>query len=276
MANFRILPVNIVDLATVTDNPAMLATLPVTNAARQTEREKTARTTGLASQDLKLTWAANRRSNMLAATRHNLTTAGTLRGLGYSDAAWTTGILDTGALAAFDTTGLDTQRDDYTARDFRGLKTTVLYHALQTTLRSAIARMTDGANPDGYMEITRLWMGEYFEAGYNPAYGALTMQPMDASTSERADDGTHLVNKLWRARKLTVDMAYIEDADVPSWLAIARLLGLSTECFIDIFPGVATAEGLYHRGAFRVVQVPSMSPRDWGVHGLGQFVFEET
>jgi hypothetical protein len=73
MANFRILPVNIVDLATVTDSPAMLATLPVTNVARQTEREKTARTTALASQDVKLTWAANRRSNMMAVTRHNLT-----------------------------------------------------------------------------------------------------------------------------------------------------------------------------------------------------------
>jgi hypothetical protein len=32
------------------------------------------------------------------------------------------------------------------------------------------------------MEATRLWIGEYFEAGYNPAYGAVTMQPMDAST----------------------------------------------------------------------------------------------
>lgn len=274
MANLRILTRNIADTAVITASPAMSTTLPVTNLGKPTERGRTARTTSLASQDVKLAWASNQKANMVAITRHNLTTAATLRTLGYSDAAWTSGILDTTALTAFSTSGLNTDIDVYTERDFQHLKSSVQYFAEVTNLQSLIARIADAANPDAYMEANRLMVGKYFEVTYNPPFGSVELQQVDASVMGRADDGTQVVDKRAKWRRFTVRLDFVHDDDLDDLLALERYLGTDKETWISLYPGAGGAKELYNQMACRIVDSPSMNPNQVGVHA-NSITFEE-
>lgn len=276
MANLRILARNHAETASsITDSPSMLATLPVTNLGRPTERARTARTTALATQSSLLVHPSNRKANMMALTRHNLTTSATHQLLHYSDAGATVNIYDSTALAAFSTSGLDTDIDDYTERDFRGYKTFALYHGGLTTIRSTSIVWTDASNPDGYMEATKVFIGQYFQATYNPPWGGVELTPMDGNKRDRADDGTMIIDKRWRARRLVINLEFITDAELATLLAIARYLGTDRECFISLYPGVGGVKELYNQMACRLVDSPTFNPHQWGQH-KNSMVFEET
>lgn len=274
-SNFRILAKNIAEArngASISASPSMVATLPESNLLLATERARTARTTSTASQLITVSWAASKKCNAIAISRHNLTTAGTMRSV-LSDVTPST-LVDTGALAAFSTSGLDTDIDTYTDADFLLLKNTIQYVTLQTALRSLACTFADVANPAGYMEINRLHAGKYFELTYNP--GGLELTVTDASVSARADDGSHIVDKRWKARTIVVNLEAIPDAtDLATMLAIARYLGKDGECFIDAYPDETGAKGIYGRGAFRLVDSPTFNPYQFGVH-KNSMKFEET
>lgn len=280
MANLRILAYNIAETAngaTMTDSPAMEATLPVTNLQLQTERERTAQSTSLASQDVKLTYASNQSANCMGLTRTNLTTGGTLGPRLYSDAAWTTGIYTPAASVAFSTAGMSAIGAAlYRGRDFSHLRNTMLYFAEQTTIRSAIARIADASNPDGFMSATKLWLGKYFELFYNPPVGSAELTLMDSSTGARADDGTDQVDKGWKARRLVINLDYVNDAtDLAALLDIANYLGLNRECFVSLYPGEGGAKEIYNQMACRIKSAPTFGPVQYGVH-RNSLVFEET
>lgn len=277
MANIRILARNLADTATITADPAMSTTLPVTNVQRQTSRARTARTTGLASQDIKLAWSGDQVANMVAWSRDNASTVtpGTDRFLGYSGAAWTTGIVDTTAQTTFSTTGLNTHIDVHTEADFRLLKNRARYFTGVTTMESAILRLADASNPDGYREITRLFVGQYEELAYQPPFGGVELEVMDAGKSARASDGTLQVSKGWKARQLSLDLQFIPDADLATLWAIARYLGKDRECWVSLYPGEGGLKELYNQMVCRLVEVPKFNPHFPGLH-RGRFVFQES
>lgn len=277
MANLRILAKNVVEDATATADPVLVATLPVTRLQMPTERGYVARTTGLASQDFKLTWSSAQTMTMAALTRTNLTKdVATWRNLGYPTADWT-GAADYDSLAvtAFSSSPLSAL-NDYYSTDFAGMRNSVIYFAEESSIRSWITRLADAANADGYMEAHRLFLGQYLELQHNPPMGAVEMVPMDASKGDRTDDGTHHVTKLWRARRCSINLEYIEDeGDLAALLEIAQYVGTTREFWIDVYPESATAKGIYHRGAFRLVESPSFNPNFYGLH-RSSLVFEET
>lgn len=278
MANLRFLIANIVDDATLTADPAMVESGGLTrlNLQKATERARTARTTSLASQDVKLTWAANQTANTMWLARNNMTTAGTLQPRLYSDAAWTTNTYAPTASAAFVTSSLDAiDSARYTERDFLHLKHTVIYFTERTDIRSAIARFVDAANADGYVEATKLLMGKYREVTYNPPVGNVELVQMDAGKGGRADDGSHIVDKSWKARRLTINLEHVPDADVTWLLAMARYLGLDKECAVDLYPEDTSAKGIYNRAIVRIVSAPGIGPTQYGMH-RNSLVLEET
>lgn len=279
MANIRLLSRNIAETATYSASPAMLSTLPESNLKQATERERTARTTSLATQDVKLSWASAQKANMVATTRHNFTVAAYLRNLGYATTDWTSStIFDTGATtAAFSTSGLNTDIDVYTEADFLLLKNSAQYFTDVTTLQSMIQRWTDNSpgNPDGFMQATKLFVGQYFEFTYNPPHGGVELTIMDDTMSGRADDGTHLVHKRWKARRLSVQLEFVPDEDLNDLLAIARYLGKDRECFVSLYPGVGGFKELYNQMACRLVESPTFNPHVYGFHNA-RLVFEET
>lgn len=279
MANLRILAWNLAEYgyATITANPAMETDpTPVGQLILPTERASYARTTSLASQDIKLVFPANQRANMIAIARHNLTTAGTLRTLGYSDAAWTTGIYDSTALPAFSTSGLsriDVYR--YLTEDFRRFKNTAQYFTTLTTLQSMIFRLLDAGNPDGFLDLIKVFVGEAFETTYNPSYQSTALSTLNDGQGSRADDGTHSVDKTWKARKLVVPLDNIPESDLPELLAIADYMGKDKEGFLSLYPGEGGAKEIYHAMSFRITDSPTFNPMQYGWY-KNTMTFEET
>jgi hypothetical protein len=278
MSNLRILAKNIADTATVTASPAAVSTLPVTNLQTQ-QRKQTFRSASLESgspltgQQIKLTWSAAQKINMIALMRHNLRTTGTIRVHFYSDAAWTTEVYSTSA-TAFSTSGLATDIDTYTDADYLLLKNSAIYFAELTTVQSAIIVLTDSTNPDGYFEASRLFVGKYFETTYDPPFGGSDLTIDDMGVQERADSGSLITDKREKYRKLNINAEFIPEADLDDLLAIARYLGKEKDCFVSLYPGEAGVKELYHQLQAKLVQSPTFNPYFLKLH-RAQFQFEE-
>jgi hypothetical protein len=277
MSNIRILVRNLADVGTITASPALLSTLPETNLQQPIRRSKTARTTSTAGQRLTLDLAAASTINMVAFGRHNWSTAATLRTRCQSAiGSPSTTNYDGGALAAFSTSGLDAYGIDvYTEADFRHLKNSVQYFANQSSVASMIFDIADAANSDGFIEQTRLAVGQFFEFQYDPPFGGAELTPDDSSIAGDADDGTTIVDKGYKKRQLKLDLEFITDTDLPTVLALTRYLGKDKECFVSLYPGVGGAKELYNMMFCRIVEVPSFNPYFPGLH-KGSFVFRES
>lgn len=271
MANLRFIIRNVIESATVSASPAQVsATLDEQNLKRQTERGRVARSTDTSSQVFTAVFDAATIS-AAAFSRHNWSTAATLRSV-VSDSGT---LHDTTALSAWNSTGLDTDVDVHTEGDFAHLKNTVQYFAAQEGALQLACTIADAANPDGYIQQTKWFAGKYFEVEYNPPHGDVSLVQMDASMALRADDGSHIVDKSYKARSMRIDLSYVSDADLPTMLAMARYLGRDREGFVDLYPEAATAKGLYSRMAFRLVDSPTFNPHQYGVH-RNTLLLEET
>lgn len=261
MTNMRIIAKNIAPDASIAASPSL--TFPESNLLLPLERGRVARTNGLASQAITLSWSSSQKAMAVAVCRHNLTTSGTIRNA-FSNSVPAV-IQDAGALAAFSTSGLDTDITDYTAATFRGKKNTVEYFSEITTARSLVHTWSDAANPDGYMEATKLFVGRYFEITYNP--GAVEFNPGDTSAIGRADDGTAIVNAGYKARSILINLEAIpNDTDLKTLLAIADHLGQGGQCFIDLYPDRTDAMGVYGRGCFFLRDSPTFNHAQYGIH----------
>lgn len=257
MNNIRILARNIADTSTLTaDTSPISSSLGVANLIRQTERTRTARFSSASIPTIDARWTSDQQINMVGLTRHNWSTSALWLPKIYAGGSPSALLYTAGGfgVTAFSTAGLDTDIDVYTEADFAGLRNTVKYITLLTTAQQATFTITDGGNPDGYIDQTRLWIGKYFEFFYDPPFGAVQLVPMDSSVGERADDGTHIVDKGWKARRLQIRLEFVRSADVKSLLAILRYLGKDKEFFLSMFPNEGGALELYGQMACRITE----------------------
>lgn len=259
------------DASSISASPALLATKDEGNLILPIERGRTARTTSTAAQTITVDFAADIKAMAVAFARHNWTDDSTLRSRLYDSGASI--LKDTTALPGFVTSGLDTDVDDYLADYFRGKKNTVQYFDLVSTARQSVHDWADAANPDGYMEATKLFIGKYFEVTYNPTSVELTEG--SASTFGRADDGTPHFDKRYRSRTIVVTLEAIPNAtDLITLEAIADILGEGGECFIDLYPHDTGSMGIRGRGSFRLMSSP-WTHQQYG-HHKGTMRFEES
>jgi hypothetical protein len=276
-ANFRILVRNLIEeIVPTSTGQALLASLPVTNLALQTSRGQTARTTGVGSAvNFRANFGAASRVNMMAMSRTNWTTGGLIAPTYFSN-AFVTSVYGPGNSAAFDTSLLDrVDQAFYRSADGAGIRNAALYSPLFTNVQSVQFAVSDAANPDAYVEQTKWFAGEYFEVSYDPEFGGVDMQYMDASVQGRSDDGTMQVDKRAKTRKLTINLTGITDSDLPTMLAAARYLGKDKECWISLYPGWGGAKEIYNQGAFRLTDSPTFNPHQVGLH-KNTMTFEET
>lgn len=250
MPNLRISFRNLADAATVTANPALLTTLPEANLQRQ-ERYRTSRTTSLASQEYKFAWTSAQTINMIAMRLHNLTAAAQLAAPTYSDSAFTTAIDTNAAANCFAYTGLDAN-DVLTEADFRLLKNSARYLTSRSTVQSLKATVTDAANPDGYFDISRFWIGKYHEFAYQAPMGGVPLTFDDFGTQERAHDGSLISDKGAKARRIDLSHDFMPAADWAALLAGLRLVGKDKELWVSVFPENGTYLEPYYHGIFKV------------------------
>lgn len=258
MANIRLIAKNLVDAengCTVSASPALVTTLPETNLQNQS-RSKTSRTTSTASQDWKFSWASAKRYNAIA-MRHNFTAAAQQRTRSYTDAAWTTGVVDNAAADCFNPTGLS-RLDVFTDADFRIMKNSVRYPSLVTNMQSLNLTTTDASNPDGFMELARVMIGEYFEFAYQLPYGGAAVTVRDMSVQSRTEGGELVTDKRAKFRRWELNAEFCTAADWVELLAIQRYCGYDKELFLDIHPGDDTYLGLYNRAFVKFVDLSAL------------------
>jgi hypothetical protein len=277
MLNVRILGKNLAENCTVTESPALVSTsLGGANLGKPTLRAIAARTSGLSAQRLTIDFASSGPANMIAVTRHNQTTSGTIRAqIMSATGSPQTRLHDTTPLAAFSTSGLDTDIDDYLSADFDHLRHWRSYFTQVAGAASVVLDAADASNPDGYMEWTKLFCGKYHQFTYDPPYGGLELAQMDDSRGSRALDGSHLVDKRWKANKITIKHEFITDGELPSWLALIRYCGKDKEVWLDCYPDLENARGIYHRGAYRIVDSSAFNPHQIGLY-RNTTTFEQT
>lgn len=252
MANLRILFRNLVDTATVTASPALASGNPETNLQDQ-RRKKTARSTSTASQELRFSWSSAQTVNMAATRYHNLTASAQLAAPTYSDSAFTTSIDANAAANCFAYTGLDAN-DVLTEADFRILKNTARYLTERSNVQSMKLTITDAANPDGYFDISRVFIGKALTFTYNPPWGGVPLAIEDLSENTDMADGSIVTDKREKRRRIDLNLEWVAEAQLPALLAGLRLVGKDKDIWVSCFPEDGTYLEPYYQGAFKIVE----------------------
>jgi hypothetical protein len=194
MSNLRIVETNVVDQATLGATPAMATTLPVENL-KDPRRAYVARTTSTATQSIYGTWSASQWVSAAVLWRHNLSAEATWAVVLYDGPNQTGSVVhNTGyqpAIGSLTLGDLDWGYDPFGSSWRLGhsqpLQSVLWWAPVQA--RSYIIYIQDAGNPDGYLQVSRLWMGRYQEFGVNPDFGA-TLQWVDPSEQIRTAGGT--------------------------------------------------------------------------------------
>lgn len=240
MSNLRICPINFFDAATLTESPAMVSTMPATNA-QLTDRGKTARSTSSATQTIKGTWGGEARIvNTFAMLRHNAQ-GGLVQVLLYPNSDWTGTPYDSTAL----TTGAAITSDSHdwgiaasapdSANDL--LLDEAPYYLNFSNFTAKSFEIVLASCDRSYWDIGRLWLGKYLEAPYNPNEG-MSITPVTNDIQTRTKGGSVRVRAGEKWRDLRADMFYATDATRALWRDLVSYVQLSRPVLVNVFPGV--------------------------------------
>lgn len=198
-------------------------------------RAETLRTSGVSAQTVTATWPANQTVSAVALCRHNLTSAATWRVQLYSDTGLTTQIYDSGFVTALISTDPGAF-DAVDAASFAVLRNSVLWFAAQTTVRGLKVTLTDAANPVGYLEAARLFVGVYTDVR-NPAWDYEIA--WDDPTTQARTLGRSLLsqNNGDRTRSFPFQMAMMPVATRNFIFDMQRAYGMEKDFFMSMWPG---------------------------------------
>lgn len=239
---------NRIDEATLSSSGlTFVSTLPLVNVQDKVLK-KVARTTACnATLSLNINLAVESRSiGCVALINHNLSTSATVRFRGYS------GLTGAGNLRFDSTTSYfawpviwpsdggyipweqknfwrgtveEDQRKSYT-------HVAVFYAPANALCQSIKIDITDTSNPDGYLEVGRLFMGRTVEPTYNPEWGDISQGYVDLTEVQRAGDNTKYFYTKPKMRTLELSLKHLSQAEALSGFYDAqREVGLSGEVF---------------------------------------------
>lgn len=194
-----ICPKNEIDLAVLTASPSVIPTLPVGNL-QIPARGRIMRSTSAATQDIKWTWnGAGHRVNVVMISRHNLEPGSTWDLNLYSTSDWSGSPIYT-ASGLVTTPSIPLGSLDWgvaplgagTFDSLLGQRFSI--HIIPATYTALSGRVTlnDTGNSHGYLEMSRLFAGQFIELSYNPdsidfAWDEETSQSRSAGGSLRSD-----------------------------------------------------------------------------------------
>jgi len=256
----RIISQNDFDSSALSSVPACAAAAPVTNL-QIPRRGAVARISPVAAWTISGIFnMAGKSFSGLALCRHNLTGGATVRLRLYSDAAMTSLVYDSTALAigsplewgVFPWGGDTGQGNGYF-----GWPTA--YHTLWFNKTANVAAfkidIVDNGNTDGYLEIGRVYLGDYWapsggiKYGFAMAWKELTTQTRMASMSLHSEGYTPY-------RTFSGGMKMDSAADRADFMAFSRVVGLRKDFFISFYPTEGGPLEQDHAAACKFVASP--------------------
>lgn len=240
MANLRIVAKNQVDHPSCVLSCTATPTLPLDNL-KNYQRGRIARIPANPAFEIKGTYGGDGiYASMAALMRVNLEPAATWRFQGYSDAAWTNQVVDTTTLTAIDSATLGDL--DWGVEPlgsgifdpFYGQKWSLAWFA-RTLILSWKITITDTTNSEGVVDISRVWVGDYFELAYNPSFG-MRMGWKENSEQWETDGGGPHVDAAVPYRVLSFDLENIPEADRAKWMDLLRYCGMRRDVMVSVYP----------------------------------------
>lgn len=240
MPNMRLIYDNVASSATLTTSST--AGLLVASNMLTDVKSAVHRSTGT-SVSYTLTWAANQAVGGVALPATNLTSTATIRVQLYSDTAGTVQIADSGTVSACPSAqlGLFGWGSNINANAFAhggASKVAVWFSTQLSTVRRCAITLTDTSNPAGYIDCARLVIGPYWEAPYNPKYGAAA-GTQDLTKVDRSEGGDQLTVRGPQYQTMSLDLALLPEAKRAELAKIIRSVGSHTNVFLSLLPGSA-------------------------------------
>ena len=242
MPNLRILYDNVIAKAALTASTTAGA-LAASNLLTDV-KSAVHRSTGT-SVTYTMTWSAVQTVGAVALPATNLTSTATIRVQLYSDTAGVTQIADSGTVSACPSgqLGLFGWGSSINANAFAhggASKTAVWFSTQLSTVLRCVITLTDTGNPAGYIDCARLVLGPYWEAPYNPKYGAAA-GTQDLTKVDRSDGGDQLTVRGPQYQTMSLDLALLTEAKRAELAKIIRSVGSHTSVFLSLLPGNAAA-----------------------------------
>jgi hypothetical protein len=104
-----------------------------------------------------------------------------------------------------------------------------------TLIRYLGIQISDPGNTAGYIEISRLIVGNYWSPVYNPGFG-IESGILDLSQHTRTESGDLITKRGPRSRKLNFDMQWLNPADRKEITRIFLGNGMSKPLYVSVFP----------------------------------------
>lgn len=197
------------------------------------------------SATITVTWPSDEVISCVALPYTNLTPAASIRVRAYSDAGVTL-LKDTGSVPACSAQAIKIQgwgaaASGVNAYAFGGGASARVWLTPIAGVRQLTIDISDGANPAGYIEVSRLIAGAYWAPTFDAEIGA-TLTFSDAGSHTRTDAGDLLTTVGARSRRLSLTLAALPAADRTSMANIIRCNGKAAPIFISIYPECGDAE----------------------------------
>lgn len=242
------------NLIIISDNVVDTATLTVSTTAGSTSKDNMK--TNIKSQIWRSTATSatilvtfsSRIIQGVATPFCNLTNSATIRVKGWSVNPTLSGISIVGGTMSWDSgsktacpwdtplhTTATTPHVGVTSYAFGGGKTGRCYHENSNNITGITIELADPSNPSGYIEISRLVVGDFWSPNYNTSYG-LSVEPVDLSTNIRMDSGDLISNIGTKHNKLTFDLKYLTDLDRIQMMKLLKSNGINKPLFVSLFP----------------------------------------
>lgn len=232
MANLRLVPVNRADAATFS---ASSAVLPAANLQTLT---KTAVWRGAGTgATLTATFAGLTPLDSIGLMTSNLTAGAMWRARVFDGAAL---LSDSGSVLACPPDPLGELDFGYAPLGVNGFSFgrsahSVMWLPTRYVGTSVQIDIDDPDNPSGYVEASRLVIGERWSPSKNFSWGS-QLTPVELAKSSRAEDGTLRSEAGAKFNQLRLSLDWMTAADRRVFYAIAREIGLSKDFLISVYP----------------------------------------
>lgn len=95
--------------------------------------------------------------------------------------------------------------------------------------------ISDSTNPAGYVEASRLIIGDYWSPTYNTSFG-LVSAPKSLSANSRTESGDLVTNRGIQYNTMSFDLTWLTAADRAIFTKIIKSNGINKPLLISLFP----------------------------------------
>lgn len=197
-----------------------------------------------AARTIDLVWPSSETVACVAFPFCSLSKVATIRVQVFSDAAFTTQVVDSGTVSAVQSSPVGVASTDewygtpvgVNAYAYGGYAFAVVYFTRNTACRSMRITVSDTTNPLAYLEIGNIVVGDYWSPTYNVQAGEVSIEIADMSRHERSESGDLYTDVGARYRTMSLQLQYMPAADRNCMFRVLLGNGMKDPVMVSVVP----------------------------------------